>query len=200
MLLYRLSFYPKLAPVDPDLVAPLERAGMTPLEVSRKLGVEQVLVASHAAGFERRNWTLDFGYLGRKAWLLGRTADVDQATQDMTAMEETARGLLRDAVGRLGTDLPNPTDDGVVGASAPAWAELGRALQAEADGRWPEAARHARAAGPPFAALADFYEAVQGAEETGKLPRPARAAGGGRAPGAGRAGRRPARRRRRGPE
>ena len=176
MLLYRLSFCPKLAPADPYLVAPLERAGKAPEEVRRALGVDQLLIAAHAAGFGRRNWTLAFVSAAQKPWTLAQAAAVEQATPDMTALEEAARRLLREAAARIGADVPNPADDAVVGASAAAWAELGHALQAEADGRWAEAARNARAAGAsraagaPFAALAGFYEAVQSIQETGRLP------------------------------
>jgi hypothetical protein len=101
MLLYRLSFYPKLAPADPDLVAPLERAAKAPEEVRRALGVDQLLIAAHAAGFGRRNWTLAFVSAAQKPWTLAQAAAVEQATPDMTALEEAGTHAAIDRLSKL---------------------------------------------------------------------------------------------------
>ncbi len=165
LLAYRLSFYPGMS-------AARGSAEGTPEEVRRTLGVERVLVAAHAAGMGRRNWTLTFADYRGKPWSDSADAAVERNAPDMESLDAAARDLLRAAAAQLGNEVPNPADDGVVSASAPAWAEIGRALQAEAAGRWAEAALHARAAGPAFSALADYCDAVRAAEETGTFPPP----------------------------
>ncbi len=164
LLAYRISFYPGMSA--------LSAAGGTPEELHRKLGVEQTLTAGHTAGLGRRNWVLAFTALQPKPWTQSTDAAVDQDAPDMASLDAAARDLMRAAAAHLDLHVPNPSDDAVVKTSAQSWAEVGRALQAEAAGQWDDAAKHARAAGPAFTALADYYDAVRGAVATGRFPQP----------------------------
>ncbi len=185
LLAYRISFYPGMSAL-PDAVEG------TPVELHRKLGVEQTLTAGHAAGLARRNWTLAFTALQPKPWVQGADAAVEQNATYLASLDAAARDLMRVAAAHLGLQVPNPAEDAVVKASAQEWAEVGRALQAEAAGRWDEAAQHAQAAGPAFAALADYYSAVRSVGRDRPFPPAWSSPAGSDALGAGRHRRDPA--------
>jgi len=178
LLEYRLSFYPELTAVRmPGASAPRPGGRTTP-DALGKAGIRNTLVAMHAPGFHRRNWTLVFTSRGKPPWAVRAECAVD-ATERSTldVLERAADEVLSQAASRLKLS-PLGESRQATGAGMAAWALMGSALRAEQENRWDEALACSRQATqeargvPPFAVLRAFYETVEGTHRTGRVTPP----------------------------
>jgi len=164
LLALALECVPALSPADPFLAAQLLRDGMDVERVRNLAAFPCVLTASSRPGLRRRHWTLTLSGSQPAPWTVRSEASVDENGRgDMRPLEAAARELMELAAARLESTaalqaLPH--------ADAGTWSEVAEALRAEADGRWCEATRRARAAAAhapdarAFAFLASFYGTV----------------------------------------
>ena len=170
---YALSFRPELEVMDWAYPDQLRAAGYATQRIRETAGADYLLVAQHAPGFERRNWTLTFSGGQKTPWSVQTQCTSERDRQDdLSNMADALQTLLERVAARL--ELP-PHAGGIspAGASVSAWSSFADAVQAEREGKWPEAAAAARRAvdaapgAAPFLVLSAFYSTVAQAKAPG---------------------------------